>query len=368
MLSVGIVGLPNVGKSTLFNALTAGHANVSNYPFTTIDSNLGVVPVPDPRLLELERLLEPEQCTPCTVEFIDIAGLVEGASRGEGLGNQFLGAIRQVDAIAHVLRCFEEGDVAHVFASVDPTRDARVVETELLLADLEVLKRALEKRQRQWKADPKAHAGEKERLELYQAKLEEGVPLRSLDLERNEKQELKALGMLTGKPVLYVANVSEEGYGGPETAEVTELRDMGAGPGADTQAQVVSISAKIEWELQQLETEERAEFMRELGIETSGLDRLAAACFELLGLIRFYTLANRKLRAWEIEAGTPAPEAAGKIHTDMQTGFIRAQVASFEQMKEYGGFQELHHHGLLRTEGKEYGVQDGDVVEFLFSS
>ncbi|MGB3563007.1 MAG: redox-regulated ATPase YchF [Thermoanaerobaculia bacterium] len=368
MLSVGIVGLPNVGKSTLFNALTSGHANVSNYPFTTIDSNLGVVPVPDPRLLELERMLEPEECTPCTVEFIDIAGLVEGASRGEGLGNQFLGAIRQVDAIAHVLRCFEEGDVAHVFAAVDPTRDAKVVETELLLADLEVLKRAREKRQRQWKADPKAHGGEQERLELYQAKLEEGVPLRSLDLERMEKQELKALGMLTGKPILYVANVSEEGYGSPETAEIGELWDLGAWPGVDTPAQVVPISAKIEWELQQLEIEERAEFMTELGIETSGLDRLAAASFELLGLIRFYTLANRKLRAWEIEAGTAAPEAAGKIHTDMQTGFIRAQVASFEQMKEYGGFQELHHHGLLRTEGKEYRVQDGDVVEFLFSS
>jgi GTP-binding protein YchF len=357
MLSVGIVGLPNVGKSTLFNALTAGHANVSNYPFTTIDSNLGVVPVPDPRLLELEQLLDPEECTPCTIEFIDIAGLVEGASRGEGLGNQFLGSIRQVDAIAHVLRFFEEGDVAHVFETVDAVRDAQVVETELLLSDLEVLKRALEKRQRHWKADPKAHAAEKERLEHYLAKLEEGVPLRSLDLDRPARQELKALGMLTGKPLLYVANVSEEGYGGEESVEI-----------ADLPARVVPISAKIEGELQQLEPEERAEFMAELGIETSGLDRLAAASFELLGLIRFYTLANRKLRAWEIEEGTVAPEAAGKIHTDMETGFIRAQVASFEQMQEHGGFQELHHKGLLRTEGKEYKVQDGDVVEFLFSN
>ncbi len=367
MLSVGIVGLPNVGKSSLFNALTAGHANVSNYPFTTIDSNVGVVPVPDSRLLELERIVEPEESTPCTVQFIDIAGLVEGANRGEGLGNQFLGEIRQVDSIVQVLRSFEDTDVAHVFSDVDPVRDAQVVETEMLQADLELLKRTLEKRQGQWKADPKAHADEKGRLEEYLSMLEEGVPLRSLDPDRETRKELKALGVLTGKPQLYVANVSEESYGAAVSEGVAHFHEMKAWPGADFPALVVPISAKIEWELAQLEPEERTDFMEELGLEISGLERLAEASFDLLGLVRFYTLVNRKLRAWETEAGTLAPRAAGKIHSDMEAGFIRAQVATFELLKEHGGVQEIQNKGLLRTEGKDYLIQDGDVIEFVFS-
>jgi len=357
MLAAGIIGLPNVGKSTLFNALTAGHAQVDSYPFTTIDSNLGVVPVPDPRLAELERVIEPVECLPSHIEFIDIAGLVEGASRGEGLGNQFLGNIRQVDAIVHVLRVFEESDVAHVFADVDPVRDARVVETELLLADLELLKRAIEKRRKEWQTDPRQLAAEREHFEQYLAKLGEGTALRSLGLDRFRQQELKSLGLLTGKPLLYAANVSEEGYGSGQ---------MEALPGLDPSTMVVPVSAKIEWELGQLEPEERSLFMAELGIRVSGLARLVDATFHLLGLIRFYTLANNKLRAWEIEEGTMAPRAAGKIHTDMERGFVRAHVAKWDQVVEYGSFQELHTHGLLRTEGKGSAVEDGDVIEFFF--
>jgi GTP-binding protein YchF len=357
MLATGIIGLPNVGKSTLFNALTAGHAHVDSYPFTTIDSNLGVVPVPDPRLAELERVIQPLETVPSHIEFIDIAGLVEGASRGEGLGNQFLGNIRQADAVVHVLRAFEESDVAHVFANVDPARDAGVVETELLLADLEMIKRAIEKRRKEWQTDPRKHAAERERFELYLTKLEEGVALRQLGLDRFRRQELKSLGLLTGKPLLYAANVSEEGYGSGE---------MEALPGLDAAATVVPVSAKIEMELGQLDTAERSLFMEELGIEVSGLERLVDATFRLLGLIRFYTLANNKLRAWEIEKGTKAPQAAGKIHSDMEKGFIRAHVAKWDQVVEHGSFQELHHHGLLRTEGKECAVEDGDVIEFFF--
>lgn len=357
MLAAGIIGLPNVGKSTLFNALTAGHAQVDSYPFTTIDSNLGVVPVPDPRLAELARVIQPVETVPSHIEFIDIAGLVEGASRGEGLGNKFLGNIRQVDAIVHVLRAFEEPDVAHVFANVDPGRDAGVVETELLLADLELMKRSVAKRRKEWQTDPRRHATEREHFEMYMSKLEEGVALRHLGLDRFRQQELKSLGLLSGKPMLYAANVSEEGYGSGE---------MGTLPGVDSAAEVVPVSAKIEMELGQLDRQERALFMEELGIEVSGLERLVDATFRLLGLIRFYTLANKKLRAWEIEEGTRAPQAAGKIHSDMEKGFIRAHVAKWDQVVEHGSFQELHHHGLLRTEGKESVVEDGDVIEFFF--
>lgn len=367
MLTAGIIGMPNVGKSTLFNSLTAGHATVSNYPFTTIDSNVGMTAVPDPRLDELAKALEPRESTPCAVEFFDIAGLVEGASHGEGLGNKFLGNIRSVDAIVHVLRCFGGTEVTHVLSEPDPARDARLVETELLLADLEVLKGAIEKRRRSWKADPKAFAQEEERLSRYLTLLEEGTPILSLELDTFERRELKALGLMTGKPFLYVANVSEEGYGGDESAIVEDLRGLGAWPGAESPATVVPISAKIEWELTQLDQDERDDFIEALGLGASGLDRLIEATFDHLGLIRFYTLANDKLRAWEVERGTLAPQAAGKVHTDMETGFIRAHVASWQEVVAHRGMHELHQSGQLRTEGKEYEIQDGDVVEILFS-
>ncbi len=364
MLAVGLVGLPNVGKSTLFNALTAGQAGVSNYPFTTIDSNVGVVPVPDPRLERLAELVEPEEKTPCFIEFIDIAGLVEGASRGEGLGNRFLDAIRQVDAIGHVVRCFEDAEVAHVFGSVDPARDVAVIETELLLADLELLERALAKREKQWSTRPREHAAERERWQRYRETLEAGRALRALDLSPEECTELRELGLLTGRPVIYVANVGEgslEGAGG-EPVLVEALRES---PEVAAGA-VLAVSAQLEAELTELDEAERREMMGELGLAESGLERLVATAFETLGLIRFYTLVSDKLRAWEVPAGTPAPRAAGKIHSDMEEGFIRARVARYEDLLEHGRLQELQRRGLVRTEGRDYAVRDGDVIEFLF--
>ena len=365
MLSLGIVGLPNVGKSTLFNALTSGAAGVSNYPFATIDRNVGQVPVPDPRLLELERLLAPSECTPCLVQFIDIAGLVRGASRGEGLGNQFLGHIRQVDAIIHLVRCFPDPDIVHVLDRVDPARDVSVVETELLLADLEVLSRIVSKQQNTWRTDPRKHAWEREQLLLFQESLEKGIPLRSLNLDRQARRRLKGLGLLTGKPVVYVANVAEEDYSlGEDPPCVRSLKEEVARSGLTS---VLVVSASLDHELQQLEPEEREEFQDELDLPSSGPERLIRKGFQLLDLATFYTIARNKLRAWEIPRGTPAIRAAGKIHTDMERGFIRAQVASGAELCRIGSWKEMHHKGLIRTEGREYEIQDGDVVEFLFT-
>jgi GTP-binding protein YchF len=357
MLSVGIVGLPNVGKSTLFNALTAGHAEVSNYPFTTIDSNVGVVPVPDPILVELERVLQPSKTTPCTVRFIDIAGLVKGASTGEGLGNQFLGEIRQVDAVAHVVRCFGSSDVAHVFADVDPLRDVEVIDTELALADIEVLSRAMSKRDVEWRTRPKEHVAERERMSSWMGHLERGLPLRTMDLDERTVRELKTAGLLTGKPVLYIANISS-------AREADPLEKLCQ---TDANVQCVAIDAELELELMELDPEERAEFMSELEIDENGLDRMVRASFDLLGLICFYTVVKNKLQAWEIPRGTLAPAAAGKVHSDMEKGFIRAQVVSADELIEAGDLHEIRSRGHMRTLGKESEIQHGDVVEFLFS-
>jgi GTP-binding protein YchF len=358
MLSVGIVGLPNVGKSTLFNALSAGHAEVSNYPFTTIDSNVGVVPVPDPRLEALERVLAPEKTTPCAIRFIDIAGLVKGASRGEGLGNQFLGEIRQVDAIAHVVRCFHKDDVVHVFEDVDPIRDVEIIDAELMLADLEVLGRAIEKRKRDWQTHPQKHAVERDRMMGWKDILERGIPLRRTRLDDGAIRELKTAGLLTGKPVLYVANAASEA----EAAAIDPIRDL------EPDAGVVVIDAELELELRQLEPAERAEFMTELEMTEAGLDRLVRAAFGLLGLISFYTVVKNKLQAWEIPNGTPAPAAAGKIHSDMEKGFIRAQIVSADELIELGDLHEIRSHGRMRTVGRSHCLSDGDVVEFLFNA
>ena len=357
MLSVGIVGLPNVGKSTLYNALTCGAAEASNYPFTTIDSNVGVVPVPDPRLDELERVLRPEKKTPCAIRVIDIAGLVEGASRGEGLGNQFLGEIRQVDAIVHLVRSFSRSDVSHVFAEVDPLRDAGIIDTELMLADLEVLVRAIAKRSRDWQTHPAEHADERRRMTAWKDCLERGGVLRSLDLDDADRRDLKTAGLLTGKPVLYVANVGSEA----EAEELDGLR------GREPDARVIAIDAELERELVELEPDERAEFMSELGMSSTGLDRMVRAAFELLGLISFYTVVKNKLQAWEVPADTPAPVAAGKIHSDMEAGFIRAKVVSADELIEVGDLHAIQSAGHMRTLGKDSVISDGDVVEFLFS-
>lgn len=356
MLSVGIVGLPNVGKSTLFNALTRAEAGVANYPFTTIDPNVGVVPVPDPRLEALAEAIDPEEAIPSAVQFLDIAGLVEGASRGEGLGNRFLGEIRAVDAVAHVLRCFSDPDVVHVLGDPDPIRDAGVIDTELMLADLDVLGRAVEKRKRVWQTKPQEHEGERRRLERYREALEAGTPLRRLDLDEEEREETKVLGLITGRKVLYVANCEEDEVGGETPGRLAAELD---GP-------VVALSARFEWELTQLEPAGRREMLESLGWHGSGLERLARAAFELLDLIRFYTVAHGKLRAWEVPRGTLAPEAAGRIHTDMQEGFIRAQVARWDDVVRAEGLSPLASEGKVRTEGKEYEVQDGDVLEIRF--
>ena len=368
MLSVGIIGLPNVGKSTLFNALTAANANVSNYPFTTIDSNVGMVAVPDQRLHNLEQILKPGECIPCFIQFIDIAGLVQGASQGEGLGNQFLGNIRQVDALAEVVRCFQAPDVAHVLPGVDPARDAEIIETELLLADLQVLSDAIEKRRRIWQTNPRDHAQEKEQWLFYREQLETGVPLRSLGLDQESLRPLKGLGLLTGKPVVYVANVSESELTNADSPCLNKLRESPIWQRAALKPETVSISAQFERELLQLDAEERSEFTSELGMTESGLQRLVGKAFELLGLITFYTIANEKLQAWEVEAGTGAPQGAGKIHSDMEQGFIRAQVVSVDELRQHGSVSELSRLGLVRTEGKDYIIQDGDVIQFLFNN
>jgi GTP-binding protein YchF len=357
MLSVGIVGLPNVGKSTLFNALTAGGAEVSNYPFTTIDPNVGVVPVPDDRLDALGKVLSPEKTTPATVRFIDIAGLVEGASKGEGLGNQFLGEIRQVDAIVHIIRCFAKADVAHVFAEVDPLRDAEVIDTELMLADLEVLGRAMEKRKRDWQTYPAKHESEKRRMTAWREALERGQPLRHLGLDDREQRELKTAGLLSGKPVLYVANIAGEG----DQQGVSVLTER------DPDARLLAVDVELELELAELDPDERGEFMAELGMSETGLDRIVRAAFDLLGLVAFYTIAKSKLQAWEIPRGTPAATAAGKVHSDMEKGFIRAKVASADELIETGDLKEVQSRGHVRTVGRDHEICDGDVVEFFFS-
>lgn len=357
MLAVGIVGLPNVGKSTLFNALSAAGAEVSSYPFTTIRPNVGVVEVPDPRLDALARALDPQKVTPCAVRFVDIAGLVEGASRGEGLGNQFLGEIRAVDAVAHVIREFSSPDVAHVYGTADPVRDAAVVETELVLADLELIGRVVERRDREWRTHPQEHARERDRLLAWRAALETGTPLRRLGLD--DSGDLKGLGLITAKPVLWVVNTAEPGD--PARDTVASLAELDPG------GRAVTVCALLEMEIGELDPAEREPFRAALGAGDRGLDRVVRAAFDLLGLITFYTVAKDKLQAWAVPRGTRAPAAAGRVHSDMERGFVRAHVVAAQELLDLGSVHAARESGRLRTEGREYRIADGDVVEFLFT-
>ena len=363
-LAVGIVGLPNVGKSTLFNALSDAGAQSENYPFCTIEPNVGVVPVPDPRMDELTRVVRPKRVVPTSMEFVDIAGLVKGASQGEGLGNQFLSHIRSVDAICHVVRCFEDDNVVHVSGQVDPEADMDVIDTELLLRDIQSVQARLERARKQSKGgDPE----EKRALEVCTrvlADMDQGVALRAMELSEDDRAVLDPLNLLTAKPVLYVANVSEADAAHADELELVQrVRARAEREGA----RVIPISANIEAEIAGLDAEDQREFLETLGLEEPGLHRLIRAAYDLLGLITFFTAGEQEVRAWTIRRGTLAPQAAGKIHSDFERGFIRAETIHWKTLVELGSEAEARAQGKLRSEGKEYEVHDGDVMHFRFN-
>nr|BAL52862.1 translation-associated GTPase [uncultured Gammaproteobacteria bacterium] len=360
-LHCGIVGLPNVGKSTLFNALTRAQIPAENYPFCTIDPNVGIVPVPDLRLERLAEIVRPQRIVPATVEFVDIAGLVAGASKGEGLGNRFLGHIRETDAIVHVVRCFDDPDITHVAGSVDPIRDIETIQTELILADLESAERALNRVMRAAKSGEKEALLEKALLEKVIAHLDSGRPVRCLALDPKEQARLKALQLLTAKPTLYVANVQEGGL--ESNPWLDRVLEYAAAEGAEA----VPICAALEAEIAQLDDEDRSVFLEELGMAESGLERMARAAYRLLGLETFFTAGSKEVRAWTVPIGTLAPAAAGVIHSDFEKGFIRAEVIAYADFIRYGGEQGAKEAGKWRLEGKDYVIQDGDVVHFRFN-
>ncbi|HMQ03011.1 MAG TPA: redox-regulated ATPase YchF [Pyrinomonadaceae bacterium] len=365
MLQAGIVGLPNVGKSTLFNALTAQEAALAaNYPFATIEPNVGVVAVPDERLAGLEKIYKPQKVVPATVEFVDIAGLVRGASKGEGLGNQFLANIRETHAVIQVVRCFEDENIVHVEGSVDPVRDIETIQIELALADLASAEKRRDKAMRAAKAGDKDAKIELEILDKIQPVLEEGRPARAAALTDDEKAIVRQWFFLTTKPTIYAANVDEASLADPDSnPHVQAVRKHAAAENSD----VVVICAKLEAELVALDPVERGEYLKDLGLESSGVDELIKAAFHMLGLMSFLTAGEKEVRAWTIPIGTRAPQAAGEIHTDIERGFIRAEIVSFDDLVACGSRKAASEKGLARLEGKEYVMQDGDVVDFRFN-
>ena len=364
-MKLGIVGLPNVGKSTLFNSLTKAGAESANYPFCTIDPNVGIVAVPDERLQVLTDLYQSEKTVPAVIEFVDIAGLVKGASKGEGLGNQFLSNIREVDAIVHVVRCFEDSNIIHVDGSVNPLRDIETINLELIFSDLEILERRIARVSRGAKND-KALAQELVLLNGLKEHLEEGKPAKTYQTHSDEEASLMAeYNLLTGKPVIYAANVDESALAddGESNEFVSQVREYAAKEGSE----VFVICAQIEQEIAELDDAEKKEFLDELGLAESGLEKLIRASYRILGLISFLTAGPKETRAWTIKAGTKAPQAAGKIHSDFERGFIRAEIVSYDHLMECGSYNAAKEKGLVRSEGKDYVVQDGDVVLFRFN-
>jgi len=363
-MKLGIVGLPNVGKSTLFNAITKAGAEAANYPFCTIEPNVGVVTVPDERVTKLHEVYNSKKTIYATIEFCDIAGLVKGASKGEGLGNKFLGHIREVEAIVHVVRCFANDNIVHVDGRINPAADIDTINTELLLSDMEILERRIAKTAKMAKAD-KQMQGELELLNRVNEWLGEGKNARAMELDEEEAEFVKSLGLLSYKPIIYVANVADDEVAdSADNPYVTQVREIAAGENAE----VVVICASIEAEVAELEDDERAMFLEELGIDESGLDKLIKASYSLLNLISFLTAGEDECRAWTIKRGTKAPGAAGKIHTDFEKGFIRAETIAYDKLMEVGGsLSAAKEKGYIRSEGKEYVMNDGDVVNFLFN-